>query len=71
MEKAAYILVCIAAIIVIALIVMVIIAVLKVASDKDDEYEMTERINFEAREGLRNRGNEVTSENIDVSRRDP
>ena len=68
MEKAAYILVCIAAIIVIVLIVMVIIAVLKVASQQDDDYEMTERIKFQAREGLRNRGNETASEDTDTPR---
>ncbi len=68
MEKAAYILICIAAIIVIVLVVMVIIAVLKVASQQDDDYELTERIKFQAGEGLRNRGNEIAPEDTDTTR---
>lgn len=52
MENLMYALVCIVAVSAFAMIIMVIIAVLKVASQQDDEYELTERIKFQAREGL-------------------
>lgn len=52
MEKFMYALICIVAITALAMIIMVIVAVLKVASQQDDDYELTERIKFQAKEGL-------------------
>lgn len=68
MERFAYILVCIVAIAALAMIMMVIIAVLKVSSEQDGAYDMTERIKFQAREGLRQR-DEYTNE-VYIERRD-
>ena len=52
MEKFAYFCICFVAIMALVMIVLVIIAVLKVASERDDEHDLTERIKFQAREGL-------------------
>ena len=52
MEKFAYFCICFVAIMALVMIVLVIIAVLKVASERDDEHDLTERIKFQAKEGL-------------------
>ena len=69
MENLMYALVCIVAVSAFAMIIMVIIAVLKVASQQDDEYELTERIKFQAREGLIERDELTDRDNL--QRRDP
>lgn len=69
MERFAYIMVCIAAIAVLAMVIMVVAAVLKVSSEQDDAYDMTERIKFQAQEGLRQR-DEYTTEEVYAQRRD-
>lgn len=58
MEKFMFVLVCIVAISAMTMIMLVIFAVLKVASEKDDDYELTERIKFQTREGLIRRDDE-------------
>lgn len=70
MEKFMYALICIVAITALAMIIMVIVAVLKVASQQDDDYELSERISFQAKEGLRNRGYEAYRENDHSTRQD-
>lgn len=70
MERFMYVLICIVAISALAMIIMVIVAVLKVASQQDDDYELSERISFQAKEGLRNRGNEAYRENDHSTRQD-
>ena len=52
MEKFAYFCICFVAIVALAMIIMVIIPVLKVSSEQDDAHDLTERIKFQAREGL-------------------
>lgn len=60
MEKFAYFCICFVAIMALVMIVLVIIAVLKVASERDDEHDLTERIKFQAREGLIDRDGRQT-----------
>ena len=52
MEKFAYFCICFVAVAALVMIIMVIIAVLKVSSEQDDAHDLTERIKFQAREGL-------------------
>lgn len=68
MEQVAYFLVCLVAVVALAMIVLVIVSVLKVSSDQDDEYELTERIKFQAQEGLIKR-DEYTREDLSMQRR--
>lgn len=60
MEKFAYFCICFVAIMALVMITLVIVAVLKVASERDDEHDLTERIKFQAREGLIDRDGRQT-----------
>lgn len=64
MEKFMYALICIVAITALAMIIMVIVAVLKVASQQDDDYELTERIKFQAQEGMIKRDEQTAINNL-------
>lgn len=70
MEKAMVILVYVVGIATLVLITIIIIAVLKVAADNDKDYELSERIKFQAKEGLIRRGNEADDADDDNKRSD-